>query len=96
MMHSTTLFINIRRLVNVREKNELLRGTALADLPMLEDAYLLVEDGLIAALGKMYELDINIPQLPKTYLTYPGNPFFPVGAIAILTWYLSEAVKMNL
>jgi len=35
--------INIGCLVNVREENTLLRGTNLAQLPCLHDAYLIIE-----------------------------------------------------
>lgn len=76
-MHNTTLFINIKQLVNVREQNELLRGAALAHLPIIEDAYLLVEDGLIAGFGKMYELEINIPFLPKNIIDVSGQFVLP-------------------
>src|SRR5918993_2734531 len=46
-----TLFKNIGQLVNVREKAELLRGKALAQLPIIKDAWLLVEDGKIIEYG---------------------------------------------
>jgi imidazolonepropionase len=62
---STTLFTNIAQLVGVHKQNVLLRGNALANLPAIENAFLLVEDGVIADFGAMYELEINIPQLPK-------------------------------
>ncbi len=48
--------INIKLLVNVREENKLLRGKELADLPCLENAYLLIEDGMITDYGSMQEL----------------------------------------
>ncbi len=76
-MHDTILFINISQLVNVREENELLRGAALASLPVIEDAYLLVEAGLIAGFGKMYELEINIPHLPKNIVDVSGQFILP-------------------
>jgi len=53
---AATLFTNIHRLVNVREEDHLLRGSALAHLPVLNNAYLLVEDGIIAAYGPMDEM----------------------------------------
>ncbi|NCU02739.1 MAG: imidazolonepropionase [Chitinophagaceae bacterium] len=52
----TLLVTNIKQLVGVHEENELLRGKALASLPVIEDAYLLINDGLIAAFGEMKEL----------------------------------------
>ena len=76
-MHEAVLFINIKCLVNTRESNELLRGPALADLPMIEDAYLLVEDGLVKGFGRMYELEIDIPQLPKNVEDVNGQMVLP-------------------
>lgn len=53
---AATLFTNIRQLVNIREEDQLLRGKALAYLPVLKNAYLMVEDGIIAAYGIMDEM----------------------------------------
>ena len=61
----TTLITNIQQLVNVRESSALLRGKALADLPCIEDAFLLIEDGTVADYGAMFELELKVPQLPK-------------------------------
>jgi len=62
---SSVLVTHIKQLVNIREQNNLLRGAALAELPVIEDAFLLIEDGIIAEYGKMYELELKVPQLPK-------------------------------
>ena len=43
---SSILVKHIKQLVNVREQNTLLRGAALADLPVIEDAFILIEDGI--------------------------------------------------
>ena len=51
--------INIGQLVNVRTENILLRGKALQELPVLNNAYLLIEDGLIKEYGLMKNLSIN-------------------------------------
>ncbi len=51
-----TEVINIKCLVNIREKNKLLRGKELTELPCIENAYLIIEDGLIAGYGKMDKL----------------------------------------
>jgi imidazolonepropionase len=48
-----TLINNIKLLAGVREDNQLLRGKQLAKLPSISDAFLIVQDGLIAAYGKM-------------------------------------------
>jgi imidazolonepropionase len=53
---AATLFTNIRQLVNIREEDQLLRGKTLAYLPVLKNAYLMVEDGIIAAYGLMDEM----------------------------------------
>ncbi len=77
MMHDSILFINIAKLINVCQINEQLRGTALANLPIMEDAYLLVKDGLIADFGYMYELEIKIPYLPKNVQDVSGQMVLP-------------------
>lgn len=62
---STILITHIKQLVNVREQNNLLCGAALAELPVIDDAFILIEDGIIAQYGHMYELELKIPQLPN-------------------------------
>ena len=62
---SATIIINIAQLVNVRQQSSLLKGKALAELPVIENAFLLIEDGIIADYGAMYELELKVPQLPK-------------------------------
>jgi imidazolonepropionase len=61
----TVLITNIQQLIGTREAATLLRGTALAELPLIENAFLLIEDGIIAEYGAMYELELKVPQLPK-------------------------------
>ncbi len=73
----TTLYINIKKLVGVRNENVLLRGKDLAELPIVEDAFLLVEDGIIAAYGKMYELELLVPNLPKDIIDLTGQFVLP-------------------
>lgn len=43
-------------LAGIRGENSLLRGRALAELPVIEDAYLIVEDDRIAGFGAMKDL----------------------------------------
>ncbi len=53
----TTLFINIKELVQVREEPvSFVSGADMKILPSLKDAYLLVVDGLISDFGKMSKL----------------------------------------
>jgi len=57
---ATTLFTNIGQLINVREQDELLRGKALGDLPVIKDAWLLVEGDRISAYGFMRTIPQNV------------------------------------
>jgi imidazolonepropionase len=50
------LITNIRYLVNVREESKLLRGNALADLPVLENAFLKINNNKIEDYGLMCDL----------------------------------------
>jgi imidazolonepropionase len=58
----STLITNIRRLVGVRAENKLLRGKELAELPTIENSYLLIEDGLIAGYGEMSSIEKSLPE----------------------------------
>ena len=73
----TTLFINIKQLVGTREQTVLLRGAALAQLPSIENAFLLIEDRLIADYGHMHELAIKIPSLPVNVVDMAGQFVLP-------------------
>jgi imidazolonepropionase len=72
-----TLITNIQSLVNIREENKLLRGKELAVLPFIENAFLLIEDGIIADYGNMYELELKIPHLPKNIIDAAGQFVLP-------------------
>ena len=61
----TTLITNTQQLIGTRAETKLLRGSDLSQLPSIENAFLLIEDGIIAEYGAMYELEIKVPQLPK-------------------------------
>jgi imidazolonepropionase len=53
---SATLIRDIKLLVNTPETDTCLRGKELAVLPVIENAYLIMEDELITGLGRMEEL----------------------------------------
>jgi imidazolonepropionase len=59
----TTLITNIQLLVNTRESNALLRGKELALLPCINDAYLIIDDGIISEYGEMATLSSASRQL---------------------------------
>jgi imidazolonepropionase len=53
---AASLITNIKLLVNTRQSSFLLRGSELSNLPAIEEAFILVEDGFIADFGKMSDL----------------------------------------
>jgi imidazolonepropionase len=53
---SAVLITNIKQLVNVRPQSHVLRGSELANLPCIDNAWLLIEDDTIAGYGQMDEL----------------------------------------
>ncbi len=73
----TTLITNIQQLLNTREETALLRGPALAHLPSIVDAFLLIEDGIITEYGPMYELELKVPNLPKAVIDAAGQFVMP-------------------
>ena len=73
----TTLITNIQQLIGAREETILLRGTALADLPSIENAFILIEDDIIADYGAMYELELKVPYLPKNVIDIQGQFVLP-------------------
>jgi imidazolonepropionase len=56
---ASTLIKNIKVLLGVREESVLLRGKELAALPSIENAFLIVEDDVIAGYGSMDKLDTS-------------------------------------
>ena len=55
----------------------MLRGAALSELPVIENAFVLIEDGIIAEYGPMYELELKVPQLPKETIDAQGGFVLP-------------------
>jgi len=62
---SSFLFTNIKQLVNARSGTHLLCGKDLADLPCIENAYLIVEDGVIAEYGSMVNVQLSMDKFTK-------------------------------
>jgi len=59
------LIKNIKGLVGVHPRDKkVLRGQEMDALPVIEDAWLLIEDGLIKAFGKMAEIPSDVSDLP--------------------------------
>ncbi len=61
---AATLITNISLLVNTREQTNILRGVELAVLPCIQDAFLLIEDGIITSYGNMNNMPVTLKQLP--------------------------------
>ncbi len=72
----TTVITNIKQLVGLRQENKLLRGKELAELPTLENAYLVIEDGIIAAYDKMENLKFEIRN-PRSVIDTSGQFILP-------------------
>src|SRR5690554_6720891 len=84
-----TLIINIKQLVQVRETNvETVSGADISNLPILENAYLLIENDLISSFGLMKDLsEIEVENVidatgkvvmptwvdSHTHIVYAGN-----------------------
>ena len=72
-----TLIINIKQLVQVRETNiKMICGTDMANLPVLENAFLLIENDLISDFGLMKDL-------PKIEVQ---NVIDATGKVVLPTW----------
>jgi imidazolonepropionase len=54
---ASTLITNIKLLANTRNEFHLLRGKELSGLPSIENAYLIIEDGIIAEYGELKEIE---------------------------------------
>ena len=72
-----TLICNIKLLIGTRDSHTILRGEDLAILPSIETAFVLIEDGIIADYGAMYELELKVPNLPKNIIDADGQFVLP-------------------
>jgi imidazolonepropionase len=61
------LITNIQTLANTREQFHLLRGNELGQLPCISDAYLIIEDQIIAGYGRMQDLKYNLADFSAHY-----------------------------
>jgi imidazolonepropionase len=71
------LLTNIKQLVNVREDTGPLYGTEMAQLPVIENAWLLTEGNEIADFGKMENLKKVLPTLPDEKIDCTGKFVLP-------------------
>lgn len=75
---SSLLIKNIQLLVNTRQQNELLRGNALASLPCISNAFIIIEDDVIAAYGSMTDL--------KKHTALPNKEIDAEGQLVLPAW----------
>lgn len=75
-MAKTTLITHIDTLVGLHKTDAPLRGQALADLPIMRNAYLLLEDHEIAQLGSMDTLSVKERHV-STHLDAKGGYVLP-------------------
>ena len=61
------LISNIKELVGIHANNNVLRGTELAHLPSIKNAYVIVEGEQVASFGKMEELDKDVSAFSSHY-----------------------------
>jgi imidazolonepropionase len=78
-----TVITNIKQLVGVRQENKLLRGKELAELPVIDDAYLIVEDGIIAGYDRMENLKSEIR---SRLLSGPKSEIDASGQLVLPCW----------
>ncbi len=70
------LIVNIKGLVQVRSSvSSFIAGASMAELPVIDNAYLAIQDDLIAGYGKMEELDSSA--LAKQTIDATGRFVFP-------------------
>ena len=71
-----TLITNIKQLVGVRKESKLLRGKELAELSCIENAYLIIDKGLIKEFGEMKDLTPETSNF-KGVIDVPGQFILP-------------------
>lgn len=71
------LITNIHQLLNVRTDSKLLRGKELSQLPVMQNAFLLVENGLIKEYGEMSSIGYHRSSIPV---------YDAAGATVLPTW----------
>lgn len=74
---SKKIITNIHFLINVREQSKVLRGKELSELPILENAFLIIEDGLIKDYGLMSELSADNGQPSIEIIDAKGSSLLP-------------------
>ena len=78
----TTLFINIKELIQVRDKSvKKVSGKDMSILPVIKNAFMLIEDDIIINFGSMDNLDVK---KADKVIDLSGRLFYPLGVIVTL------------
>jgi imidazolonepropionase len=85
-MASSRLIYNIKQLVNVRRESRLLRGREMAELPCIDDAWVLIEEGEIADLGEMRALPAALAGMIGGGLAVDGQAIDAAGRLVLPAW----------
>ncbi len=74
---SSRLLTHIKQLVNVRTGDQPLYGKEMAELPCLDDAWLLLEGDEIAGFGRMDSIKRDLPRFPRLQTDCSGRLVLP-------------------
>jgi imidazolonepropionase len=85
-MASSRLIYNIKQLVNVRRSTRLLRGREMAELPCIDDAWLLVEGDRIADYGSMAEMPASVAGMIGEGGAKDGQAIDASGRLLLPAW----------
>src|SRR5580658_790065 len=85
-MSSSRLIYNIKQLVNVRRSTRLLRGSEMAELPCIDDAWVHVEGDRIAGYGPMTEMPETVEAMIGGWGAAPGRAVDATGCLVLPTW----------
>lgn len=69
---STQIFTNISLLAGTHQFSQLLRGKDLSNLPLIENAFLIIEDEEIASIGKMADFKGERNDVPGNTIVLPA------------------------
>ena len=80
------IITNINCLANVRNEPHVLRGRELSDLPCIYNAYLIIEDGVIAAFGEMKDWETEVRSLETQTTNHKLQTINANGAYVLPCW----------
>jgi imidazolonepropionase len=85
-MPSTRLIYNIKQLVNVRRESRPLRGREMAELPFIENAWVLIEGDEIADFGEMQALPPGLAGMISGRPAFDGQVIDAAGRLVLPAW----------